>query len=129
MEKEFRAILAADPAVTALVGTRIEWGTKAQGSGFPALVLNVISDAEGYHMQGPNNLYEGRVQVDAYGLTYGAAKEVSKAVVAVLHCYRGGGFRLITHVSTRDGQEGGTNEAERPFRVGMDYTTAWKETT
>lgn len=129
MEIELLEILKEDSALTALVGPRIEWGTKAQGSGYPAIVLNVVSDAEGYHMNGPNNLYQGRVQVDAYGLEYGATKAVSKAVVAVLHCYRGKGFRLITHVSTRDSREGGTNEAERPFRVGLDFTTAWKEMT
>jgi hypothetical protein len=126
MEQEFRSILLASSGVTALVGTRVNFGTHPQGQPYPALVLNVISDAEDYHMNGPNGLFQGRVQVDCYGLTYGAAKAASRAVRALLHCYRGGGFLLITHVSTRDSREGGSNEVERPFRVGMDFTTAWR---
>ena len=129
MEKAFRAILTTDTAVKALVpASRINWGTHPQGASFPAIVLNVISDAEDYHMSGPNGLFRGRVQADCYGLTYGATKAVSRAVRAALHCYRAGGFLLITHVSTRDSREGGTNEADRPYRVSMDFITAWRAT-
>lgn len=129
MEEAFRAILTTDTAVKALIpASRINWGTHPQGAAFPAIVLNVISDAEDYHMNGPNGLFQGRVQVDVYADTYGAAKAASRAVRALLHCYRGGGFRLITHVSTRDSREGGSNEADRPCRVGMDFTTAWRAT-
>lgn len=126
MEDELRALLLASGDVTALVGGRINFGTHPQGDPFPAIVLNVISDAEDYHMKGPNGLFQGRVQIDVYGMTYGAAKAASRPVRTLLHCHRGGGFRLITHVSTRDSREGGTNEVERPFRVGMDFTTAWR---
>jgi len=126
MEEELRALLKADAATAALVGSRIDWGVRPQGKPLPAVVMNVISDAEDYHMNGPNGLFQGRVQVDCYGLTYVAAKAVSRAVRTALHTYRGGKFQLILHVSTRDSREGGTNEAERPFRVGMDFTTAWR---
>lgn len=126
MEEDFRALLLADTAVAALVGDRIDWGERPQGAGYPALVLNVITNIEGFHMNGRNRLFEGRVQVDCYGLTYGAAKALSRAVISLLHCHRAGRFRLVTHVAMRDSREGGSNEAERPYRVGLDFSTAWK---
>ena len=129
MEEQLRALLLASSGVTALApAARINSGTHPQGAGLPGLVLNTISDAEGLTQQGPDGLFEGRVQIDAYAMTYGQAKQLSRAVRAVLHGYSGGGFGLVQHVATRDSREGGTNEAERPFRVSLDFTTAWRAT-
>lgn len=126
MEEELRALLLADAGIAGLVEDRIDWGERPQGARYPAIVLNVITNIEGYHMNGRNGLFEGRVQVDCYGLTYKAAKALSRAVTSLLHCHRAGGFRLITHVASREDREGGSNEAERPYRVGLDFLTAWK---
>lgn len=126
MEEQFRALLLADSGVSALVGTRINWGAHPQGAPLPAIILTTISDAEDYHMNGPNGLFQGRVQADVYAMDYRAAKDAARAVRAALHCYRGGGFLLITHVASRDSREGGSNEADRPYRVSMDFTTAWR---
>ena len=129
MEEALRALLTSSAAVTAIApAARINWGTHPQGAPLPALVLNVISDAEGLTMQGPDGLSEGRMQADAYAMTYGEAKQLSRAVRAVLHGHSGGGFDLVQHVATRDSREGGSNEAERPFRVSLDFTTAWRAT-
>lgn len=127
MEEALRTLLTSSAAITAIApAARINWGVHPQGAGLPALVLNVVSDAEGLTMQGPDGLSEGRVQIDAYAYTYADAKNLSRAVRAVLHGYRSGGFRLVQHVATRDSREGGTNEADRPFRVSMDFTTHWR---
>lgn len=125
MEEQFRAILLASSGVTALVGTRINWGAIPQGSSMPAIVLNTISQNNGHTMQGPDGLQEARVQVDIYGTTYGATKALSRAVLAALDGYSGGNFQGIFHAGTRDGREGGTNEADRPFRVSTDFMTQW----
>ena len=127
MEEQLRAILLASSGVTSLVpATRINWGVHPQGAPLPGLVLNVASDAEGMVMNGPNGLSEGRVQIDAYAESYSQAKALSRAVIDALHGLRTTKFRLVTHVATRDSREGGTNEAGRPFRVSMDFTTAWR---
>lgn len=127
MELQFRALLTSSAAITALVpAARINFGTNRQGAGYPAIVLNTISDIEGIHMNGPDRFYEGRVQVDVYGGTYKAVKDISKAVRTLLHGYRSTNFRLIMSVSARDSREGGSNEADRPYRVSMDFTTAWR---
>lgn len=127
MEQALRALLTGSAAVTAIApASRINWGERPQGGALPALILSVVSGAEGLVMNGPNGLLESRVQIDAYGETYADAKVLSRAVIGVLHGFRNTNFRLVMHVSTRDGREGGTNEAERPFRVSMDFTTAWR---
>lgn len=129
MEPEFKALLAGSSAVSALVSDdRINWGEHPQGVGRPGIVLNVVSGAEGLVMNGPNGLFEGRVQVDCYGETPASPKQVAAAVKALLHGYRDAAFRLIQHLSTRDTREGGTNEADRPFRVSMDFSVAWRQT-
>lgn len=127
MEEEFRALLTGSAAVNAIApASRINWGAHPQGAALPGIVLNVISDAEGLVMNGPNGLFQGVVQVDCYGATITATKGLARTVRTLLHAYRGGGFRLITHQGTRDSREGGSNEATRPYRVSMDFNTAWR---
>jgi hypothetical protein len=129
MEEALRTLLSGAAAVTALVpATRINWGVHPQGEPLPGIVLTLISGAEGYTLTGPDGLSQGRVQVDCYAHDYRTAKLLSRAVIAALSGYRGGGFQGVFHAGTRDSREGGTNEAERPYRVGVDFTFTWSET-
>lgn len=127
MEEEFRAALLASAAVTAYVGNRIDWGARVQGKALPAVVLYVIDDSEASTYTHPSGLSQGRVQVDCYAETYKDAKLLSRAVREVLDGYVGGGFLGIFHAGTRDGREGGSNEATRPFRVSLDFLTNWRK--
>ncbi|MGR3452880.1 DUF3168 domain-containing protein [Pseudooceanicola sp.] len=120
MEEELRALLLADSGVTALASDRVNFGAHPQGEPLPAVVLNTISGAEGYTLSGPDGLLQARVQVDVYALTYGDAKRLARAVIAVLSGYSGGSFQGVFHESSRDSREDG--EARRPFRVSMDFT-------
>jgi hypothetical protein len=122
MEEEFRALVAG------AVAAPVNWVVHPQGQPLPGVVLTVVSASEGMTMQGPDGLSAARVQVDCYAPTYTQAKTTSRAIVAALNGYQGGGFRLVEHVATRDGREGGTNEAERPFRVSLDFMAHWRAT-
>lgn len=128
MQSAFRSVLLASAGVTALVSSRVNWGAHPQGDPLPAIVLHTISDAEGLTLKGRDGLSRGRVQVECYATSYKGARDLAAAVRAALSAYRGGGFRLIEHVDTRDSREGGTNEAERPFRISMDFMTHWRQT-
>lgn len=128
MQGEFRALLLASSGVDALVSDRVHWGEHPQGYPLPAIVLHRVSEVDGLHMQGPDVFPEYRVQVDCYGQTYAQVEQVSRAVMAVLHGYRGGGFALVRHAGTRDSREGGADEATRPFRVSLDFTCHWRAT-
>jgi hypothetical protein len=127
MKAAFRAILLASSGVTTLApASRINWGARPQGSALPGVVMNVTSDAEDYTLAGRDGLSQGRVQVDCYGQTHTEAEQLSAAVRAALSGYRGGNFRLVEHVATQDRREGGANEADRPFRVILDFLTHWR---
>lgn len=125
MEEEFRAILKATTALTAIVGTRIDFGERPQGQPMPDMLLNVVSGFEGIHMNGKGP-FEGRIQADCYAMTYSEAKRASRAMIDALNFYRGGGFLIITHLSTRDTRAGGENEADRAYRVGLDFNIVWR---
>lgn len=126
MEEDFRAILLAAAGVTAIAATRIDWVSHPQGAGGPYVVLNLIDDAEGLTYAGPDGLSQGRVQVDCYAPSYSVAKALARAVRSALDGYQAGDFAGIFLETSRDTREGGSNEAERLFRCGLDFMTHWK---
>lgn len=79
MEKALRArIMAAAP----VVGTRVYWGIRPQGSALPAIVLTTVSDNRTQHMKGFDTYQAKRVQVDCYATTYEQAVDLREAVIA-----------------------------------------------
>lgn len=126
MEEELRSLLLATSAVTDIVGDKINWGSMPQGQEYPGVALHVIDEVSENTMTGPDGLLQGRVQVDCYALTYRQAKLLSRAIRTRLDGYRGGGFSGIFLAGARDSREGGTNEADRPFRVSLDFLTNWR---
>lgn len=129
MEEALRARLLATVAVTAICGTRIDWGAHPQGQAWPALVLARIGGVEGATLTGRDGLDAGRVQIDAWAADYATAKALGRAVVVALHCLRTGGFLGVFHETTREGREGGSNEVDRPYRVSLDFMVNWRATT
>ena len=128
MEEQIVTLLLASSGVTALCGNRINFGANAQGAAYPRIVMWTIGDAEGHNLQGPDGHSVGRIQADCYGATYASAKQLSRAVRAVLDGYSGGGLQGVFLAGTRDTREGGSNEAERPFRVSLDFITHFNPT-
>ena len=120
MEEELRAVLKADPAVMALANF-VEWGAAPRGATLPGLVLNVISDLDDYGLEGATGRRSARIQVDAYADSYGAAKRLGRSVRARLSGYAGGRLDGVFLAGSRDGREGGTNEAVRPYRCSLDF--------
>ena len=128
MEEAFHAILAASPAVTDVVGDRLNFGATVQGARYPRIVMFTIDDAEGHNLDGPDGHSIGRVQVDCYAMSYEETKLLSRTVRAVLDGYSGDGFQGVFHALSRDTREGGSNEAKRPFRVSLDFITHYNPT-
>lgn len=125
MEEELRALLVTAPAVTALVpATAINWGEIPQGTRPPAIALHLIDNADGMTLQGPDGLWQGRVQIDAYALTFAGATMIARALRDRLHGYKGGGFRLISLAQQRSNQDRGA--LDRPFWISIDFMTHWR---
>lgn len=84
MEEALTNHLLAQAGLVALVGNRITWVRRPQGSALPAVVLHVISRTPGYTMVGPVNATPQRIQTDCWGKTYADAKAVARQVTAAL---------------------------------------------
>lgn len=84
MEAALIAKLLASAGVTALVSTRINWLRRPQGSALPAVVLTRVSGQPDYHHGGASGLSVSRIQADCYGVTYGSAKAVARAIEAAV---------------------------------------------
>lgn len=121
MEENFRSLVQA-----AVPGVAVNWGEHPQGAAWPGIVLTVVGQSDGLTQKGPDGLWVGRVQVDAYAASYAGAKAISRALIGALNGYSGGGFDLISLIAATDGRESGESDATRPYRVRMDYRTVWR---
>lgn len=120
MEEALRAVLKGRTALTTLVGTRIDWGARPQGATSPAVVLHRIGGERGQTLSGPDGLVQSRVQVDCWGQTYKAAKDVSRQVVAGLNGYRGGTIQRVFIDTERDDQF--LDPPDPLYRTRLDLT-------
>jgi hypothetical protein len=134
MEEDLRKLLltAALSGRLFTTETEVNWGEHPQGATLPGVVLNTVSQAEGYTQAGRNGLTEATVQIDVYGPDYAGVVGVAREIRDALSGWRGeavcGFFEGIFLTATRSGREGGTNEAERPFRESMDFDVKWRAT-
>ena len=115
LETDFKDVLAGDPTVITLVGTRIYPGTYPQGAASPAIRFTKAAGSIGIHMGGSDGLTESTMQVDLRvsvikADTQGAnaardAAALRDAILARLHAFRGvqgaTDFRLIELASDR----------------------------
>lgn len=128
MQEALRNLLQADANVSALVASRINWGSRPQGKALPAIVMYLIDDISGHTQSGPEALSVARVQINCHGANYPQAMELAGAVRLALDGYRGGVFQGIFLTLSRDSREGGTNEADRPFLRQLDFIVNWRNT-
>lgn len=125
MEREFRALLAAGlPGVP--VG-RINWGEHPQDMAGPYVVLHMISRTGGHTQQGPNGLWQSRVQVDCWSPRFLEMLDMGGAVIRTLDGHRGGLFQGIFFSSMTATREDDENAGEPIFRARLDFTAHWRE--
>jgi len=84
MEEALRAHLLAQVAITALVGTRIDWNVRPQGKALPAIVLHFVSGGGDYTMQRRTGFNDTVVQIDVWSATYLAALTISRLIKTAL---------------------------------------------
>jgi len=131
MQEDLRTFLLADAAIAGLAGARVVWGERAQGSGYPAVVLTRVSGAPYAGVAGVTDLIATRVQADCYALSLAGAAALERAVTARLNGYRGtvGGtaFGGIFLESARDLTAPEITGDERPVRISLDFILHHKE--
>ena len=118
-EEALRALVRADTAIAALVGTRADWGLRPQGKGLPAISLTVVTDAPVDHSQDGAGVNRSRVQIDCFGASYGSAKATARAVRALLDGYSGGVFQGAFLAGARDLTDG--ENVTLVHQVALDF--------
>lgn len=84
MEIALRSRLLNDAAVAAIVGNRVSWIERPQRTGFPAIVLQIVSAPRPQHMGGLQSARQSRVQIDCFATTAKQAAELSEAVISAI---------------------------------------------
>ncbi len=117
--------LLTTSAVTAIAGTRVYPGSLPQAVTLPAIVFNKISGAPLYADAGEVGLEECRLQIDSWAATYGAAKELARAVRGSLSAFTGTSEGVeclsVELDAERDLRETGSNQADYSYRTSCDY--------
>ncbi len=124
MEEALREYLLANSPIVAACGGRIHWSVRPQGSPYPALVLSIISRLPERTFNGPDPLERARVQIDAYALSYGAAKELARLVKEALSnlTFNNSGVTFWAFSENeRDLTDTGATDAERVHRISSDF--------
>lgn len=136
MENDFRAIMADDAALTALVAARIYPVIYPQSVAGPAVRFTIISSIPGLHMQGSDGLTVSIVQVDIRAkvapnvVAYSQVLNICNVLIGahgsggLLHPFRGvvgsTDFRLI-RLRDKRGPEHEKTAAEEFFTASLDF--------
>ncbi len=136
IREALRNFLAADVAVSALVGDRI-WPNKLpqDESDYPQITLLKVSNPRVRNLSGPDGLSSPRIQIDCWGLTAESAKDVAEAVRKPLDGYRGpmggtGGVNVqsITFEDERDAFNAPIDDSDiGTHQVSHDLIIWWDE--
>ena len=102
MEEALRTLLRGHAPIAALVGSRVDWGVRPQGSALPAICLTTVNDGPVSHSLDGPGISRARVQIDCFGASYGSAKTVARAVRRLLDGYSGGPFLGAFLTGARD---------------------------
>jgi hypothetical protein len=76
--------LGTGSATEAIVGARVSWRLRKQGSALPAVVLDTVSEERTQHLDGFDTMRTARVQAACLATTYGASRALAEAVIADL---------------------------------------------
>lgn len=80
MEQALRALLLGTTGIADVVGGRIDWGVRPQGSALPAVVLSTPSGVPQMNLAGPSGWTRSRVRAECWGRSYLDAKRVADAI-------------------------------------------------
>lgn len=128
MEAALTSLLLADAGLTALVGDRVHWLRLPQDVDVkPYVNLQRVSGPRDYTMRGPSGYAVGRVQIDAWGLTYGSAKGAANAVITALSGYRSNSIQGVFVESERDDTGDDAGGVNRLFRTSVDVMIHYSE--
>lgn len=128
LQETIVALLLGDASLTALVDNRVHWGRQPETQRVhPYVTLTLVSEPQGYTLDGPDGVAAALVQVDCWSETYGSALAVSRAVRARLDGTRGTVSGVEIHGIFREGDRDLTGQlGDRTiYGLSADYRVAW----
>lgn len=129
MDKALRDRLIADPAVSAIVGTRVYWIDRPQSaSALPAVVLQKVSPGRTYTAKGATTLQGTRVQFDLFGLAYRDISPLYEALLTEMErpeTVSGINFGMSFLDSRRDYPPEDVNGIGPVYRISADFLVWW----
>lgn len=122
MQEELTQILLNDPALNALIGTRVGWSELSGADAEPPYIrLQLVGFQATYTNDGDARYDQSRVQFDVFAATYTQAKVVADRLRVLLSAYRGGSILVALLVLQRDAQEEDPGNKTRRFRRQLDF--------
>ena len=122
MQEALAARLAGAAPIGALVGDRVDWFDRPDG--FPALSLTMVSPGREWTMDGPDELDEPWVHVEAWANTKAQVAALKRAVVVEMEQPRsvdGVTFHEASLESERWDRPDDLDDGTAVFRVSMDF--------
>jgi hypothetical protein len=123
IEKAVLNYLLADANIAASVSTRIHLFTRPQGSSLPAVVISHTTGGPLYADDGEVGLFNVRLQIDSWALSYGDAKDLASSVMTRLSAVRdvnqsGVTLKYIMHDKEKDFREG---DFSYEYKIMQEY--------
>lgn len=117
VEAVLQRIIVNDPAVSALIGSRLYPNIIPQGTPNPAMTYQQISGPRGHDMDGAIGLTKARYQINCWAASYAKAKELAEAVRLTLDGYSSSGTIKVIFLA---------NEGDLPkTKPGLDQLTRY----
>jgi hypothetical protein len=127
MQTALRVRLLDDPAVAALVATRVDWIESPQGAAWPRITLLTVGETHDQDYAGFVGLLEAMVQVDCWALDQAGARAVEAVARAVLiPPALSDGVQFARGFISRIRDLPEPSDTAPKFRVSMDIRVRWR---
>lgn len=114
-EEALVARLLAVADISAILGNKINWVARPEGTGLPAITLTVVSDPFEYTHDGRDDWQQMRVQFDFRALQYITTKQLSRLTLEAMEqdaevgdVHFDGARKVFGHDAPREALGGGT---------------------
>lgn len=120
IEKAIRSILVNDSTVKAIT-TRCYPAKIPQDPTYPLILYYKVTGMRDHHLQGPSGLAHPRFQVEAWAITYDAAKALANAIRGALDGYTGTQGTVVIGSTIMESERDYYEDAVSCHRVIMDF--------
>lgn len=121
------SMITTNPAVSALIGTRLYPDSIPQDAPLPAVAYQTVSTSRGYTQDGPDGIAEPRIQFTVDAPTRAQAEDVAAALKNLLSGYRGKISGKTIGAIFLENEYDGYNLSSETVVVRQDYRISYTE--